>query len=65
LQMYAGLTVTGLPGEGFNIEASTNLADTNAWMMLTNITLASTNLLFIDTASPNQNQRFYRAVPVP
>jgi hypothetical protein len=65
LQLYAGLTVTGLPGEGFSIEASINLADTNAWMILTNITLVSTNLLFIDTASPNQGQKFYRAIPVP
>lgn len=38
---------------------------TNAWQVLTNLTLPYSPYLVIDPGSPGHNERFYRAVPVP
>jgi hypothetical protein len=61
LQLFSGsvvqVTVKGLPGQPYIIEASTNLVN---WVTLTNVVLPTSVWQFIDT-STNFNQRFYRA----
>ena len=65
LQLYAGLSITGAMGTACQIQYVTNLTLTNAWLPLTNITLASNPQLWVDTTCPATAQRFYRAVLVP
>jgi formylglycine-generating enzyme len=65
LQLYAGLSITGAVGSPCQIQYVTNLAQTNAWLPLTNITLASNPQLWVDTTCPATAQRFYRAITTP
>jgi hypothetical protein len=51
--------VTGLAGQTYPIQASTNLVN---WYFLTNITLTNMSGQFIDLSATNYNRRFYRAV---
>jgi hypothetical protein len=52
-------TITGVTGQTYAIQASTNLA---AWAVLTNITVSTNGTVpFNDPAGTNGNQRFYRA----
>ncbi len=64
LNMFAGLTIVGQLGGNYQIDYRNNLNNTN-WFNLTNVVLPSSPYLFIDTASPQYPQRFYRAVLVP
>ncbi len=64
LNMFAGLTIVGQLGGSYQIDYRSNLNITN-WINITNIVLPSSPYLFIDTASPQYPQRFYRAVLVP
>jgi uncharacterized repeat protein (TIGR01451 family) len=61
LQLISGsvvqVTVKGLPGQPYIIEASTNLVN---WVTLTNVVFPSSVWQFVDP-STNFNQRFYRA----
>jgi len=61
LQLISGsvvqITVKGLPGQSYIIEASTNLVN---WVTLTNVVLPTSVWQFVDP-STNFNQRFYRA----
>ena len=65
IKMYAGIKLYGPAGATFNIQYSTNLADTNAWTTLTNATLLNSPFLFIDFGSPASPNRFYRSEYVP
>jgi formylglycine-generating enzyme required for sulfatase activity len=65
LQLYAGLSITGAVGTVCQIQYVTNLAQTNAWLPLTNLTLASNPQLWVDTTCPATAQRFYQAVTAP
>jgi hypothetical protein len=51
--------VTGLAGQTYPIQASTNLVN---WDSLTNITLTNLSGQFIDLSATNYNRRFYRAL---
>jgi hypothetical protein len=51
--------VTGLAGQTYPIQVSTNLVN---WDFLTNVTLTNLSGQFIDTSATNYNRRFYRAV---
>ncbi len=64
LNMFAGLTIVGQLGGNYQIDYRNNLNNTN-WFNLTNVVLPSSPYLFIDTASPQYPQRFYRAVLLP
>lgn len=61
LRLYPGLTIDGLAGRLYRIEASDSI-QTN-WQALTNLTLPYSPYLWMDTA-PGQARRFYRAVLV-
>ena len=62
IQLISGsivqVTVKGLPGQPYIIEASTNLVN---WVTLTNVVLPTSVWQFVDH-STNFNQRFYRAM---
>jgi hypothetical protein len=51
--------VTGLAGQTYLIQASTDLVN---WTTLTTLTLTNGTGQFIDSSPANVNQRFYRAV---
>ncbi|MEK7678129.1 MAG: PQQ-binding-like beta-propeller repeat protein [Verrucomicrobiota bacterium] len=53
------ITLPGIPGEVYVIEASTNLAK---WLPVATLTNTSGSLLFTDPAATNLSRRFYRAV---
>jgi hypothetical protein len=61
------LTINGSPGFTYIIQSSTNLANTNAWVTLTNLTLTQPMQLFIDTtvnaSSPQNPRAFYQILP--
>lgn len=62
IQMYAGLTITGVSGATYQIQYSTNLNSPTNWTTLTNLTLPSSPYLFFDVSSAGQPMRFYRAL---
>lgn len=64
LHMYAGLTIVGQVGGTYQIDYRNDLNSTN-WFNLTNVVLPSSPYLFIDPASPQHAQRFYRAMLSP
>jgi hypothetical protein len=61
------LTIVGVPGFTYVIQSSTNLANTNSWVTLTNLTLTQPVELFIDTtvdaSSPFNPKTFYKILP--
>jgi formylglycine-generating enzyme required for sulfatase activity len=56
---YAGLNITGPTGAVCSIQYVTNLAQTNAWLVLTNLTLSNGPCLWVDTTGPALGRRFY------
>jgi hypothetical protein len=67
LGLYAGLTLAGEVGKTLGIQYSTNLADTNSWSTISNITLMQPVQLWVDTSInvATNGERFYRVVAVP
>ena len=61
---YARLSISGAVGAVCNVQYVTNLAQTNAWLPLTNLTLASNPQLCVDLDCPATGQRFYRVMTV-
>jgi hypothetical protein len=61
------LTISGVTGYSYIIQSSTNLANTNAWVTLTNLTLTQPVQLWVDTnvdaSSPFNPMNFYRVLP--
>jgi hypothetical protein len=61
------LTITGVVGNTYIIQSSTNLGDTNNWVTLTNLTLTSPVQLWVDTnvnaSSPFVTKYFYQVLP--
>jgi hypothetical protein len=53
------VTVTGVAGQTYSIQFSSNLKD---WPDLTNITLTNSAGSFTDPSAANNNQRFYRGL---
>ena len=60
-------TLNGIAGESYVIQSTTNLADTNAWVTLTNLTLTQPEQLWLDTSvdatAPANARVFYRVLP--
>ncbi|HLX71638.1 MAG TPA: M12 family metallopeptidase [Verrucomicrobiae bacterium] len=63
------LTTTGFvasllltAGESYHVQSTTNLANSNAWINLTNFIPLTTNFLFLDRSATNSRARFYRVV---
>jgi len=62
LSMNSGLEVIGAVGALYAIDYTTNLAKTNVWRSLTNLTLPTSPYLVPGTAPSTSGCRFYRAV---
>jgi hypothetical protein len=58
---YPVVSITGKIGDTYEVDYSTVLAPTT-WIPWATNTLSASPTLIIDTASPNNNSRFYRAV---
>jgi hypothetical protein len=67
LGFYPGLTISGVEGYSYIIQSSTNLANTNGWITMTNLTLTQPVQLWIDTtvdaSSPFNSRHFYQVLP--
>jgi len=69
-QLFPKLTIGGLTGQAYGIQASSSLlAPTNRWVGLTNLTLSGSTGVWTDPAPASGGQRFYRVlsgtIPVP
>ena len=67
LGMYAGIVITGTAGYAYEIQYTTDLRDTNAWVTLTNFTLQQPVELWVDTSvnAATRAHRFYRILSGP
>lgn len=64
LSLNPDLVIQGTVGYSYLIQYSTNLANTNAWLTLTNLILSQPVQYWDDTSVQwNQSQRFYRVLP--
>jgi Immunoglobulin domain len=59
---YPVITVTGVPGNTYEVDYTPSLTPPVTWTLMTTITLGGTTHLVVDTASPMSNTRFYRVV---
>jgi hypothetical protein len=61
------LTIMGVVGYSYIIQSTADLANTNSWVTLTNLTLTQLIQLYVDTNTdaslPGNPQRFYRVLP--
>jgi hypothetical protein len=62
LNMFPGVSITGVEGLTYRVECSTNLGPQSVWQPLTNLTLPYSPFLWIDTARPGLSQKYYRTV---
>jgi hypothetical protein len=67
--LYPSVIIQGVVGYNYAIQANTNLADTNSWVTVTNLTLTQPSQLWVDTNTdaslPANPLRFYRVLPGP
>jgi hypothetical protein len=61
VRMYAGLNISGQPGETYTVRYTTDLTNTNffTWTPLATQTLSSSNWFLLDLGSPGSPIRFY------
>ena len=60
ISTYAGVTINGMAGSTYQIQATSNL--NSPWFTFTNILLPYSPYLWIDTSSTVGGQKFYRSV---
>lgn len=65
LKMVAGLDIVGTVGMTYRIDYLGDIADTNSWVPLTNLTLPVSPCFWVDLTSKDQPKRFYRSVRIP
>jgi hypothetical protein len=65
VDLYAGVTITGVSGKTYGVQFTTDLSNTNSWQGLTNVTLSGTNAVWYDPQPANHPKRYYRVVPGP
>jgi hypothetical protein len=67
LSFCPALTIDGVIGYSYSIDRTADLANTNAWVRLTNLTLTQPVQLWVDTnvnaSSPFNSKYFYRVLP--
>ena len=65
--LYPSVLINGVAGYTYTIQSTTNLANTNAWVTVTNLTLTEPIQLFVDTnidaSLPQNPHRFYQVLP--
>ena len=63
-QLFPALTIAGLAGQAYGIQASSSpLGPPNEWIGLTNLMLPGPTDVWLDPAPASSEQRFYRALP--
>jgi len=65
IALYPGVTIDGVIGLTYGIQATTTLSDPNSWFGVTNLTLATPVFLWYDSQPATAPQRYYRVVPGP
>jgi len=69
LGLYPGVTVSGVVGYTYLIQANTDLTNTNGWTTVATLTLQDPVQLWVDVncnaASPTNAHRFYQVLPGP
>jgi hypothetical protein len=69
LGLYPGLTITGTVGYTYNIQSNPDLTNPNGWTTVAAVTLWQPTQFWVDVnnnaASPTNQHRFYRVLPVP
>jgi hypothetical protein len=67
IKICPDVVIQGTVGYSYVIQSTTNLGDTNAWVVETNLTLTTPiqnwNDNNTDTTQPNNPQKFYRVIP--
>ena len=59
---YPSLRITGTVSSRYAIQYLGNLSPTNNWQLLTNLVLASSPYVLVDTSVPAAGRRFYRVM---
>lgn len=63
---FPGIYINGTVGYTYGVQSTTNLADTNAWVTVTNLTLGLPVMIWTDTntdiSQPGYPRKFYRVV---
>ena len=62
VQVYAGLTITGVVGSNYVVQYVTDLHQTNNWQLLTNLILPTSPYLWFDASCPATSRRFYQVL---
>jgi len=67
IALYPGVKIDGVVGLIYGIQSSTNLADTNSWIGVTNLTFTVPTEIWYDSIPASLAQRFYRVLqgPIP
>jgi len=67
ISLYPGVLIKGVVGYTYGVQSSTNLADPNSWIGLTNLTLSTSNLIWYDSLQSSLSKKFYRVLqgPIP
>lgn len=65
IALYPGVSIDGVVGHTYGIQFSTNLADTNDWIGVTNLTFAVPTEIWYDSVPASLQKRFYRVLPGP
>jgi hypothetical protein len=67
IALYPGVKIDGVVGYTYGIQYSANLADTNSWIGLTNLTFTQPTEIWYDSIPASLAQRFYRVLqgPIP
>jgi hypothetical protein len=65
IALYAGVTIAGVIGYTYGIQATTNLSDPNSWIGLANVTLSTATQIWYDSQPATLPQRYYRVVAGP
>lgn len=62
LNLYAGVNVTGAPGSVYTVQSTSDPAQSNSWASLAFVQLPAASFLYVDTTTPANGNRFYRAL---
>ena len=61
VKLYAGVTLRGEVGDKFKLEYRDQLQEPEVWNVITNVTLTTSESIWIDYTTPEGTNRFYRA----
>jgi hypothetical protein len=61
----AGVTIAGVVGYTYGIQATTDLSTTTSWAGVANVTLSVPTQVWYDSQPATRSQRFYRVLPGP